>query len=274
MGGVQSGLSFIDSAVYRGQSRRCSARCRNLFGVWGKTSRRSDDRYGDRLPENSAPTEGEIFSNKTEVNLDEASEAKFLETTTAVPQYLTLKAQLEFLQEKPDRALAYAVQAKEPIALIGGSLLVAVHNFYYSLSLAASYQQASSAEKEEYWQQLMANQEQMQVWMDNCPENFTHQYLLVAAEMARLSGDQLEAIELYDRAIAAAKEHNFIHNEGLANELAAKFYLHWGKEKMAIGFMLTDAYYCYALLGSRSKNHPTGSKISSVVEFDRTIISI
>jgi predicted ATPase len=193
----------------------------------------------------------EKFSNKTEVNLDEA-EAKFLETTTAVPQYLTLKAQLEFLQEKPDRALAYAVQAKEPIALIGGSLLVAVHNFYYSLSLAASYQQASSAEKEEYWQQLMANQEQMQVWMENCPENFTHQYLLVAAEMARLSGDQLEAIELYDRAIAAAKEHNFIHNEGLANELAAKFYLHWGKEKMAIGY-LTDAYYCYARWGAEAK---------------------
>jgi hypothetical protein len=34
----------------------------------------------------------------------------------------------------------------------------------------------------------------MKIWMENCPENFTDQYLLVAAEMARLSNDKLKEI--------------------------------------------------------------------------------
>ena len=50
-------------------------------------------------------------------------------------------------------------------------------------------------------------------------------------------GEKLEAIELYDRAIAGAKENGYIQDEALANELAAKFYLDWGKEKVAASYV-------------------------------------
>ncbi|HEY9850091.1 MAG TPA: PAS domain-containing protein, partial [Leptolyngbyaceae cyanobacterium] len=43
-----------------------------------------------------------------------------------------------------------------------------------------------------------------------------------------------------------------INEEALANELAAKFYLGWGKEKVAQGYM-QEAYYCYARWGAKAK---------------------
>ncbi|MDY7014300.1 MAG: GAF domain-containing protein, partial [Cyanobacteriota bacterium] len=43
-----------------------------------------------------------------------------------------------------------------------------------------------------------------------------------------------------------------IQEEALANELAAQFYLDWGKEKIARVY-LTDAYYAYARWGAKAK---------------------
>jgi hypothetical protein len=53
--------------------------------------------------------------------------------------------------------------------------------------------------------------------------NFLHKYYLVEAERHRVLGNIVEAMELYDRAITLAKEHEYINEEALANELAAKF---------------------------------------------------
>jgi len=59
-------------------------------------------------------------------------------------------------------------------------------------------------------------------------------------------------MEMYDRAIAGAKENEYIQEEALANELAAKFYLEWGKETIAEAY-LTKAYYGYARWGAKAK---------------------
>ncbi|ERT03560.1 serine/threonine protein kinase and signal transduction histidine kinase, partial [Lyngbya aestuarii BL J] len=56
----------------------------------------------------------------------------------------------------------------------------------------------------------------------------------------------------YDQAIYGAKENEYLNEEALANELAAKFYLNWGKEKVAAGYM-QEAYYCYTRWGAKGK---------------------
>lgn len=86
------------------------------------------------------------------------------------------------------------------------------------------------------------------------PENFQHQYDLVAAEKCQTLGNFTGAIELYDLAIAGAKANEYLQEEALANELAAKFYLAWGKSKIAATYM-QDAYYCYARWGATAKIH-------------------
>ncbi|MEL6815247.1 MAG: ATP-binding protein [Cyanobacteria bacterium J06598_3] len=82
--------------------------------------------------------------------------------------------------------------------------------------------------------------------------NYQHKYDLVDAERDRLLGNNADALDKYERAIAGAKDNHFTHEEGLANELAAKFYLDWGKVKIAEVYM-QEAYYSYARWGANTK---------------------
>ncbi len=74
----------------------------------------------------------------------------------------------------------------------------------------------------------------------------------MTAEIFRVTGQIYLAIDFYDLAIAGAKENGYIQEEALSNELAAKFYLDWGKEKIAQVY-LQEAYYCYNAWGAKAK---------------------
>jgi hypothetical protein len=53
------------------------------------------------------------------------------------------------------------------------------------------------------------------------------------AEIARIEGRPLDAMDLYERAIAAARANGFAQNEALVYELAARFYAARGFEEVA-----------------------------------------
>ncbi|MCU0541801.1 MAG: AAA family ATPase [Oscillatoriaceae cyanobacterium Prado104] len=149
-------------------------------------------------------------------------------------------------------AVANAQLAEQYVAGVGSLMMVPQHNFYYSLALLALYPDAAQSDREQYLDRVRANQEKMQTWAVHAPMNYQHKYDLIAAEIARVSGNKFEAIDLYDRAITLAKENNYFQEEALATELAAKFYLKLGKDKIARAY-ITDAYYAYARWGSQAK---------------------
>jgi signal transduction histidine kinase len=122
--------------------------------------------------------------------------------------------------------------------------------FYDSLTALATY--SETADDTEVLNRVFANQTKLHHRAYHAPMNFQHKYDLVEAERYRILGNKVEAIALYDRAIALAKANGFIQEEALANELAAKFYLNWGKEKVAAGYM-QEAYYCYSRWGAKAK---------------------
>ena len=72
----------------------------------------------------------------------------------------------------------------------------------------------------------------------------SHRAALVGAEIARIEGRPLDAMDLYERAIASARANGFIHNEALACELAARFYAARGFETIANAY-LREARSCY-----------------------------
>src|SRR4029077_13829668 len=86
----------------------------------------------------------------------------------------------------------------------------------------------------------------------NCPENFENRAALVSAEIARIEGRALDAMDLYEQAIRSARANGFVHNEALANELAARFYRARGFEKIAHAY-LRDARYLYLRWGAAGK---------------------
>ena len=87
---------------------------------------------------------------------------------------------------------------------------------------------------------------------NTAPMNYLHELYLVKAEKARVSGQILEAEEFYERAIAGAKENEYIQEEALAYELAAKFYLERGRLKIAQTYM-KEAHYAYTRWGAKAK---------------------
>ena len=74
--------------------------------------------------------------------------------------------------------------------------------------------------------------------------NCLHKYHLVEAEKARALGQLIEAETFYEQAIQGAKENEYIQEEALAYELAAKHYLARGLKKFAQIYM-KEAHYCY-----------------------------
>ncbi|MCC3414063.1 MULTISPECIES: ATP-binding sensor histidine kinase [unclassified Microcoleus] len=109
-----------------------------------------------------------------------------------------------------------------------------------------------AAERQSHWQAILPLEERLTRWQQDCPENIEHKCLLIQAEKARLNGQKSEAIDLYDQSIAQAQTHEYGYEAALANELAAKFYLDWGKEKIAQDY-LANAYYGYARWGAKAK---------------------
>lgn len=61
-------------------------------------------------------------------------------------------------------------------------------------------------------------------WDATCPENFGARHALVRAELARVTGNDAEALVHYADAVSEAREHGFTQVEALAAELAAGFH--------------------------------------------------
>jgi GAF domain-containing protein len=164
--------------------------------------------------------------------------------------FYLLRMQLRFLFGQITLAGEDAVQARQYIAAGAGTICEANLYFYDSLIVLANGFESNVVETQ--WQRIAENQLKLQHWAEYAPMNHLHKWQLVEAEKYRVLGQKAAAIELYEAAIAGAKENEYIPEEALANELAAKFYLHWGKEKVAAGYM-QEAYYCYAHWGSQAK---------------------
>ncbi|MBE9205251.1 AAA family ATPase [Nostoc sp. LEGE 06077] len=148
------------------------------------------------------------------------------------------------------QTLDIAQQAKQYVGGGAGTFNVPLFYFYESLALLAT-----SGDSEI----ITANLEILHKRALYAPMNFQHKYDLVKAEQHRVLGQKTEALELYDRAVAGAKANGYIQEEALANELAAKFYLDWGKATVAQAYM-QQAYYCYAHWGAKAKTDDLEAK--------------
>jgi PAS domain S-box-containing protein len=129
---------------------------------------------------------------------------------------------------------------------------IPLSHFYNSLVHLAIYFEASKSEQKLILQKVKANQKKIKKWAYFAPMTHLHKFYLVEAERHRVLDEKTKAIDCYDRAIALAKENEYLNEEALANELAAKFYIAWGKEQVAQAY-LTNAYYCYLRWGATAK---------------------
>lgn len=151
-----------------------------------------------------------------------------------------------------EAAYRFAEKSETLIPFSAGFITRVEHVFYFSLALTALYSEASSTQREQFEFRLEENQRRLKIWADICPENCLARYLLVEAERARIRDSRLEAMELYDQAIAAAVQNGFANIEAMAAELAARFWFGVGKSDIG-GIYFDKALHAYEIWGALGK---------------------
>ncbi|AFY81980.1 trifunctional serine/threonine-protein kinase/ATP-binding protein/sensor histidine kinase [Oscillatoria acuminata] len=146
----------------------------------------------------------------------------------------------------------YIDQAQPCLMAVSASIFVPIFHFYAALTHLALFPTQPEEEQAEILLQVQTHQTVLHQWAHHAPMNHLHKWYLVEAERYRVLGEKITATECYDQAISLSKKYQFLNEEALANELAAKFYLDWGKQRIAQEY-ITEAYYCYARWGAKAK---------------------
>jgi PAS domain S-box-containing protein len=176
------------------------------------------------------------------------------EPVLALPEcwYWIRKLQARFVAGDYASAVDASLRAQRLLWTSPSLFETAEYHFYGALSHAACCDSAFLDRHRQHLEALAAHHRQLEAWAENCPENFETRVALVGAEVARIEGRALGAERLYEQAIRSAHANGFVHNEALANELAARFYAARGFEKIAHAY-LRDARYCYLRWGAGGK---------------------
>ena len=129
---------------------------------------------------------------------------------------------------------------------------VPLWHFYHALCLLACYDQMDEGKRSAARRRIGEMQDRLKLWARHAPMNYLHKWQLVQAELKRVQGKFAEAAALYDLSIDGARQHGYLHEEALANELAARCHLVSGKKMYARSYM-SEAYARYQEWGALAK---------------------
>ncbi|WP_437814615.1 AAA family ATPase [Sorangium sp. So ce1078] len=183
-------------------------------------------------------------------DFDEAAFAEQLEdgsSPLAALWYHVLRLQARFLVGDLEEASRAAASAQEMYWASVLQILVPDVHCYTALTLAAS--PGDPGEPGRRREALAIHEARLRGFAEGCPENFSHKHALIQAEIARIEDRALDAMRLYERAISAAREGGFVHDEGVCAEIAARFYMARGATTAGLGY-LRVARACYARWGA------------------------
>jgi PAS domain S-box-containing protein len=195
------------------------------------------------------------FSTFSNAHFDEATfEAQLTGNRMALMifWYWMLKLKARFLSGDYAEALTAAAKVKVLLWTSVAQIQQLDYVYYGALTVAACYENASADQQQEWRELLTLHREKLREWAEIYPPTFADKHALVLAEIARLEGRDLEAMRQYEQAILLAREQGFVQNEGLAYEVAARFYSGRGFATIAHAH-LRNARNCYDRWGALGK---------------------
>ncbi|MBE9475484.1 MAG: AAA family ATPase [Chloroflexi bacterium] len=153
------------------------------------------------------------------------------------------------VEEKLDE---YAGNAEDFLTGGQGMYSTTLNYLYLALAGLRLIGRSSSKKDPEIMNLIDQSLRWMSIWSETAPSTFQHKSDLIAAEKARVAGDIENALSHYEQAISGAREHSFTHEEALANELYARFWLERGNDRFASLFM-REAHSLYLKWGALAK---------------------
>jgi predicted ATPase/GAF domain-containing protein len=166
--------------------------------------------------------------------------------------FYTFELILHYMAGRYEEAAASAARARDSIDTVMSLPIEATFYIHEALALLARGPAEDPEAARRDQARVDATLEKLARWAEHGPENFEHKLLLVRAEAARAAGNHLEADDLYDRAIASARDGGFTPYEALANELAGKALLARQRQHLAPVY-LRGAHACYVRWGAAQK---------------------
>ncbi|MCL1467949.1 trifunctional serine/threonine-protein kinase/ATP-binding protein/sensor histidine kinase [Argonema galeatum] len=209
--------------------------------------------------ENPCRLAGESYVEETMLPLHQQANNR-----TAIYFLYINKLRLSYLFHEYAEAVENSAIVEKHLDAVAGLPEVPLFHFYDSLARLAVFHNFEKPEQKRILSKVTANQKKMKKWAHHCTMNYLHKFYLVEAERYRVIGEDANARDLYDRAISIAKENEFINEEALANELAAKFYLLRNKIKLA-QFYMQEARYCYLRWGAIAKVKDLDARYSQLL---------
>ena len=192
------------------------------------------------------------FSTFSDAQFDEAAFEAQITTPMTISWYWIVKLKARFLSGNYAEALAAADKAKSVLAASGGQIQQLDYFYYSALTVSALYE-AAGTDQQQAWRELLTEHRgQLREWAENYPPTFADKHELVLAEIARLEGRDADAMRLYEQAVRSAHENGFVQNEGVAYEVAARFYAARGVESIADAY-IRNAKDCYFRWGADGK---------------------
>ncbi|HEY9677358.1 MAG TPA: AAA family ATPase [Drouetiella sp.] len=166
--------------------------------------------------------------------------------------YFALQLQVEYILGRYDRAIENGLLA-EPLLWSHITFCgECEYWFYNALALAGNFENVNQLQKKDYIHKIEKLEKQLGIWASHNSTDFKHKHELVLAELARIKGDYVEAMRLYEQSISSAKRSGYIQNEAIANELAGRLNYSLGL-KTAGDAYLREASTCFARWGAKGK---------------------
>jgi PAS domain S-box-containing protein len=253
--GVSTGMSMLTRFFAGISLDEIGDRLSDLQEIVVQSKDASSQQYFDLLLQTIQQLRGKLPVNLNEVS---GQEKPFLSTLYGFQTYVA------YLLSDIPTALNYAdTQLRYESPETTG--MTKIHIWLFdALTRLAAYPQSDNATKKQLLQRVTVLQKNLRTRAKLMPGNFQHKCDLIEAEKCRVLAKFTAAMELYDQAISGAKAHKYLQEEALANELAAKFYLEWGKEKIAAVY-LQEAYYCYARWGATAKTDQLAQRYPQII---------
>jgi len=196
------------------------------------------------------------FASFNDDAFDEAAFEQHLEAdpclAIAACWYWIRKLQGRYFAGDIAHAMAAAAKAAPLLWTSSGHFELAEYHFYAALARGRRYDDATPDEQAQQFAELVEHHAKLATWAKHCPSNFAGRSALVAGEIARIKGNEFEAMREYESAIRLAREHESPLIEALAHEVAATFYMTRGFTTIAFAY-LGNARLAYLRWGALAK---------------------
>ena len=160
------------------------------------------------------------------------------------------RIQLDVLAGRYDAALALAEDAL--FRSVRAYVESVEYRFYSSLAHASAYDASPPQRRETHLTSLRHHHRELLIRCASNPANFACRLALLAAEIARIEGRELEAEQRYEESILLARDSGFVQIEAIAAERAARFYETRGIRTVVLSYLM-NARDCYLRWGAHAK---------------------